>query len=118
MGYITQVGYNPFTNHSLNSWDIQAKCHSVFFFVVIFPLPKRIDQILEEKAGQPVPENLRELADAGNPGRILVKNFMKNPWCRLDLYIWRIIPFSRWLITMVSKSLNRVIPLPTGLNGL
>ena len=29
--------------------------------------------------------------------------------------IWRIIPFSKWLITMVSKSPSRVIPLPSGL---
>lgn len=27
----------------------------------------------QEKAGQRVPENLRELADAGNPGRVLVE---------------------------------------------
>ena len=30
-------------------------------------------------------------------------------------HTWRIIPFSKWLITMVSKSpKNRVIPLPNG----
>ena len=32
---------------------------------------------------------------------------------------WRIIPVTKWLITMVSKSpKDRVIPLPNGLNGL
>ncbi len=33
---------------------------------------------------------------------------------------WRIIPVSRWLITMVSKSpKDRVVePLPNGLNGI
>ena len=32
---------------------------------------------------------------------------------------WRIIPLSKWLITMVSKSpKDVVIPLPNGLNGL
>jgi len=29
---------------------------------------------------------------------------------------WRIIPVSKWLITMVSP-LSRVVPLPNGLNG-
>ena len=38
----------------------------------------------------------------------------------LDLSTWRIIPFSKWLITMVSKSpKDRVVgPLPNSLNGL
>ena len=32
---------------------------------------------------------------------------------------WRIIPSSKWLVSMVSKSpKDRVVPLPTGLNGL
>ena len=32
---------------------------------------------------------------------------------------WRIIPVSKWLISMVIVSpLNGVIPLPNGLNGL
>ena len=32
---------------------------------------------------------------------------------------WRIIPISKWLITMVSfRPLRRVVPLPNGRNGL
>ena len=34
-------------------------------------------------------------------------------------HTWRIIPVSKWLITMVIVSpLNSVVPLPNGLNGL
>ena len=35
------------------------------------------------------------------------------------LVTWRIIPVSKWLITMVNTSpKDRVVPLPNGLNGL
>ena len=36
----------------------------------------------------------------------------------LEIPTWRIIPFSKGLITMVSKSLTGVVPFTNGLNGL
>ena len=45
--------------------------------------------------------------------------FTRNSKERKHLPTWRIIPFSKWLITLVSKSpKDRVILLPNGLNGL
>ena len=44
------------------------------------------------------------------------KNWVASPLDSHDMTAWRIIPVSKWLITMDSKSpKDRVIPIPNGL---